>query len=141
MESSLVAAETARCGAKTRSGRPCRSLPVRGRSRCRMHGGSSTGPKTPEGRRRVGEATRKRYVEAALEDGWVILGPEARAAVLGLLASLGNSRNATAKALGLTAHGLRRVLVGLPSRPEEADAVNLELGRRGMPPHDSRGWP
>lgn len=29
------------CGAKTRSGRPCRSLPVRGRRRCRMHGGTS----------------------------------------------------------------------------------------------------
>lgn len=29
-----------RCGAKTRSGKPCRSPIVRGRKRCRMHGGA-----------------------------------------------------------------------------------------------------
>src|SRR5262249_29906327 len=28
------------CGATTRSGNPCQSLPVRGKSRCRMHGGA-----------------------------------------------------------------------------------------------------
>jgi hypothetical protein len=39
----------ARCGAKTCSGRPCRSLAVTGRRRCRMHGGApgSGGPKGP----------------------------------------------------------------------------------------------
>jgi hypothetical protein len=30
-----------RCGAKTRSGASCRSPAVRGRSRCRMHGGAA----------------------------------------------------------------------------------------------------
>ena len=36
-----------RCGAKTRSGKPCRSPAVTGRRRCRMHGGApgSGGPK------------------------------------------------------------------------------------------------
>jgi hypothetical protein len=36
-----------RCGAKTRSGTPCRSPAVTGRRRCRMHGGAqgSGGPK------------------------------------------------------------------------------------------------
>jgi len=29
-----------RCGARTRSGKPCRSPAVRGRRRCRMHGGA-----------------------------------------------------------------------------------------------------
>jgi hypothetical protein len=29
-----------RCGAKTRSGKPCRSPAVRGKKRCRMHGGA-----------------------------------------------------------------------------------------------------
>jgi hypothetical protein len=29
-----------RCGAKTRSGRPCRSPAVAGKKRCRMHGGA-----------------------------------------------------------------------------------------------------
>ena len=30
-----------RCGAKTRSGRPCRSPAVQGKKRCRMHGGAA----------------------------------------------------------------------------------------------------
>ena len=30
-----------RCGAKTRTGKPCRSPAVQGRSRCRMHGGAA----------------------------------------------------------------------------------------------------
>jgi hypothetical protein len=36
-----------RCGARTRSGRPCQSPAVTGRRRCRMHGGAagSGGPK------------------------------------------------------------------------------------------------
>jgi hypothetical protein len=29
-----------RCGAKTRSGKPCRSPAVMGKKRCRMHGGA-----------------------------------------------------------------------------------------------------
>lgn len=29
------------CGAKTRAGLPCRLPPVKGRTRCRMHGGST----------------------------------------------------------------------------------------------------
>jgi hypothetical protein len=35
-----------RCGARTRSGAPCKSAPVTGRRRCRMHGGAegSGGP-------------------------------------------------------------------------------------------------
>jgi hypothetical protein len=39
----------ARCGARTRSGGPCRSPAVTGRRRCRMHGGApgSGGPKGP----------------------------------------------------------------------------------------------
>ena len=31
---------SARCGAKTRTGKPCRSPAVAGKLRCRMHGGS-----------------------------------------------------------------------------------------------------
>lgn len=37
------------CGAKTRKGAPCKSHPVTGRKRCRMHGGASTG--APKGNR------------------------------------------------------------------------------------------
>ena len=39
-----------RCGARTRSGRPCRSPAVRGKVRCRMHGGA-TGSGAPKGER------------------------------------------------------------------------------------------
>ncbi len=37
-----------RCGAKTRSGRPCRSPAVQGKKRCRMHGGAK-GSGAPKG--------------------------------------------------------------------------------------------
>ena len=37
-----------RCGAKTRAGCACRS-PAMPNGRCRMHGGTSTGPRTPAG--------------------------------------------------------------------------------------------
>ena len=36
-------ANTPRCGAKTRSGGACRSPVVKGRQRCRMHGGTNKG--------------------------------------------------------------------------------------------------
>jgi hypothetical protein len=49
------------CGAHARStGQPCRAQAL-ANGRCKNHGGLSTGPRTPEGRRAVGEATRKRH--------------------------------------------------------------------------------
>lgn len=48
------------CGAYARStGQPCKAQAL-ANGRCRNHGGLSTGPRTPEGRRAIGEATRKR---------------------------------------------------------------------------------
>lgn len=44
---------TRACGARTRSGAPCAIAPVRGRRRCRIHGGLSTGPRTAQGRARA----------------------------------------------------------------------------------------
>ena len=41
-----------RCGAKTRSGGTCQNPAIKGRSRCKLHGGLSTGPRTPEGKAR-----------------------------------------------------------------------------------------
>ena len=38
------------CLAKTKSGVPCQKHPIAGRTRCRLHGGLSTGPRTPEGK-------------------------------------------------------------------------------------------
>ena len=48
LSQNLSAAAFDTCGAKTRSGAPCRNLPMKN-GRCRMHGGASTGPKTAAG--------------------------------------------------------------------------------------------
>ncbi|WP_298360596.1 HGGxSTG domain-containing protein [uncultured Litoreibacter sp.] len=45
----------------TRVGRPCKSRVLLKSGRCKNHGGKSTGPRTPEGRKRVAEAQRKRW--------------------------------------------------------------------------------
>ena len=39
--------------ARTRKGTACQKPPLKGKSRCRLHGGLSTGPKTPEGKARI----------------------------------------------------------------------------------------
>lgn len=51
------------CGAKTRKGSPCRNKSVPGKPRCKFHGGLSTGPRTAEGKRRIAEAQRRRWVK------------------------------------------------------------------------------
>ena len=45
-----------RCGARNRRHLPCRAPAMRGRKRCRMHGGKSTGPRTAEGLERIRQA-------------------------------------------------------------------------------------
>jgi hypothetical protein len=54
-----------RCGAKTRSGRPCGSPSVYGKKRCRMHGGAAgSGP--PRGNKNAlkhGLYTREAFAE------------------------------------------------------------------------------
>lgn len=37
----------ARCGAVTRGGSACQKPPLKGKNRCALHGGKSTGPKNP----------------------------------------------------------------------------------------------
>ena len=51
------------CGARTRKGQPCRNMSEPGRSRCKFHGGRSTGPRTAEGRARIAAAQRRRWRE------------------------------------------------------------------------------
>jgi hypothetical protein len=55
-----------RCGAKTRLRLPCQA-PAMANGRCRLHGGKSTGPRTPEGLERCRRANWKhgRYSQAA----------------------------------------------------------------------------
>jgi len=48
-----------RCLAKTRKGTPCQNPAVKDKSRCRMHGGKSPGPRTAEGKARVVAANTK----------------------------------------------------------------------------------
>lgn len=56
-----------RCQARTRSGNPCKA-PAMKNGRCRLHGGKSTGPKTEEGKKRIGSAHLKhgRYTKEAV---------------------------------------------------------------------------
>lgn len=61
-----------RCGAKTRSGAPCRAPAMWSKkagkyTRCRMHGGASTGPRTPEGIERCRKAAWKHGRRSAQE--------------------------------------------------------------------------
>ena len=42
-----------RCGAMTRQGTPCENPRIKGRGRCKLHGGRSTGPRSTAGRARV----------------------------------------------------------------------------------------
>jgi hypothetical protein len=63
-----------RCNARCRQPplRYCRNWAVRGKTRCKFHGGMSTGPKTPEGKARVVAAMvagRRRWVERLKAEG------------------------------------------------------------------------
>ena len=44
------------CGARTRRGTACQKPPLNGKTRCRLHGGLSTGPRTAEGKARIAAA-------------------------------------------------------------------------------------
>lgn len=59
-----------RCGARTRTGKPCQAQALRNKhgkpGRCRIHGGLSTGPKTPEGRATISQLARQ-----AMQERWV----------------------------------------------------------------------
>jgi len=65
-----------RCGAKTRRGTPCQAAAIwstrsQRHTRCKNHGGLSTGPRTAEGIERIRRAVTKhgRYSAAAKADG------------------------------------------------------------------------
>jgi uncharacterized protein YjcR len=69
-----------RCGAKTRSGDPCRSPAVHGKKRCRMHGGApgSGAPKRNQNALKHGVYTRqaieeRKQVQALLQQSRKLL--------------------------------------------------------------------
>ena len=57
--------ESLRCGAKTRRGTPCKSPAVKGKKRCRMHGGApgSGAPKGNQNALKHGRYTRDAIAE------------------------------------------------------------------------------
>jgi hypothetical protein len=62
--------QASQCGARTRSGAPCKSAPVTGRRRCRMHGGAD-GSGDPKGARN-GNYKHGRYTkEVAATRQWL----------------------------------------------------------------------
>jgi hypothetical protein len=70
-----------RCGAKTRTSGTCRSPAVRGRKRCRMHGGApgSGAPEANRNARKHGRFTRdaiaeRRQIQALLGQARKLLG-------------------------------------------------------------------
>jgi uncharacterized protein YjcR len=69
-----------RCGAKTRSGGSCRSPAMRGKTRCRMHGGAprSGAPKRNQNARKHGRFTgaanaERKQIGAMLSDARKLL--------------------------------------------------------------------
>jgi glucans biosynthesis protein len=70
-----------RCGARTRSGEPCRAPAVRGRRRCRMHGGAE-GSGAPKGERN-GNYKHGHFTREAVE-----LRRQIRALVAQMMASM-----------------------------------------------------
>jgi len=70
-----------RCGAKTRAGGACRSPAVRGKKRCRMHGGArgSGAPRANQNARKHGLFSRdaiaeRRRIQALLGEARKLLG-------------------------------------------------------------------
>jgi hypothetical protein len=61
--------KAARCGARNRRGASCQ-CPAMANGRCRLHGGLSTGPRTPEGIERIRQAVTKhgRYSEEGIAE-------------------------------------------------------------------------
>jgi hypothetical protein len=58
-----------RCGAKTRAGTPCQCPAIRGRKRCRLHGGLSPG--APKGRANGNYRSGTWTAEAIEERKWL----------------------------------------------------------------------
>jgi hypothetical protein len=57
------------CGARTVKGTPCQARALPGKTRCKFHGGMSTGPKTEEGRAAIAVSNRRRKAERTEGEG------------------------------------------------------------------------
>jgi glucans biosynthesis protein len=81
MRNTRAMAASPRCGARTRGGLACRAPAVRGKLRCRMHGGAlgSGAPGGNRNARKHGAFTRdriteQRAIQELLEDAGKLLG-------------------------------------------------------------------
>ncbi len=80
----LVHREARRCGAPTRKGTPCGRYAMRGRKRCKLHGGKSGRPPKHGARRRYDQAetdrtpTQRELMDARAQDLLGRTGPAAR---------------------------------------------------------------
>ena len=116
-----------RCGAKTRAGPPCRAPCVRGKGRCRMHGGAA-GSGAPAGNR---NAYRHGFYAAAERARWRRLRLFA-AECEGLLRVLGEGGGDGLAAAYVAA------LLGGPERGPEDGPEDGEGGR--LLPHSYGAW-
>ena len=90
----------ARCGARTRAGRPCRAPAVHGKHRCRMHGGAP-GAGAPRGNRNAvkhgfwsaAERSERRQAAALVGEAVRVLGEVGAGAGLNLAADAGFPAN------------------------------------------------
>jgi len=57
----LPSKDRPQCGARARSGAPCKQKVIPGNRRCKYHGGLSTGPKTDAGKAKIAAAQRLRW--------------------------------------------------------------------------------
>ena len=59
-----------RCLARTRKGGQCQCPAMKGKARCRLHGGLSTGPQTKDGKEKVRQSVLKHgyYTKEAIEN-------------------------------------------------------------------------
>ena len=61
-------ADRPKCGARTRRGTACMAPRVPGKQRCKLHGGRSTGPRSPEGKARA-LANLRQFRDRSAGDG------------------------------------------------------------------------
>lgn len=107
------------CGAKTRSGKPCKARPM-GNGRCRMHGGKSTGAGDPARPGNTNAVTHGGY-RSVLRDA---LSDEDRAVFDAMPTEADDALDDTLRALGLREYRVLRWLLGNAGETGALDAVS-----------------
>ncbi|MEX1206632.1 MAG: HGGxSTG domain-containing protein [Dongiaceae bacterium] len=115
-----------RCGARTRLGHGCRGPAMRN-GRCRMHGGASTGPRTPAG---LARSRRAGWKHGARSAEMAALRGAARSCLRRLDRLVAAAKCASAPAGNPAAHGVgRRFFAPLAGRRPATKAIAYGRGR------------